>query len=115
MKTIIVLFVWASITMSANAAVLVKHWQTNEIALLPKAPFGGYEPVLLVGRVPNSSLWNVMKLQKFQGDLVWNPCSVKQIKGQRLLKFPTRKQLVVDNFTLNEVRFVETKPFIKPE
>lgn len=103
-----------------QAAYIPKQWQTNEIALLPKKPFGGVEPVLLVQRIPNK--WHVVPLKDSAGTAKWNFDNVKCVPTKDLQKFPIRHRVVVEEFNIyngeiciNKSRRESEVPFIKPE
>ena len=98
-KLIVVLSVC---TTTLQAAYIPSNWQTNEIALLPRKTFGGFEPVLLVSKVPHDSQWHVVPLKSSSGNPKWNFDKVFDVKETKLLKFPLRNRLVVEEFEVRK-------------
>lgn len=130
MKTllIVVITVW---TATLHAAFIPsKQWNTNEIALLPRKTFGGFEPVLLIQEIPRQrplgyrrfGVWQVVPLKDNDGTPRWNFNKVKTVKTRELQKFPIRHRIVVEEFDVRngEIYIGKSRrereiPFISPE
>lgn len=119
MKNILIVVLVVCAT-TLQAAYIPKQWQTNEVALLPKKPFGGMEPVLLVQEI--SSKWHVVPLKDGAGTAKWNFGNVKSVATKNLRKFPIRQRIVIEEFDIrngeiyaNKSRRESEVPFIKPQ
>jgi len=121
MKTIIIIIACvACLASNLQAAYIAKQWQRNEVALLPKKPFGGFEHVLLVQELPTK--WHVVFLKDSSGTAKWNFDNVKTVSTKQLQKIPVRNRIVVEEFDIsggeiyiNKSRRETEIPFIKPE
>ena len=119
MKNILIVVLTVCAT-TLQAAYIPKQWQTNEVALLPKKPFGGMKPVLLVQKI--SSRWHVVPLKDSAGIAKWNFDNVESVATKDLQKFPVRQRVVVEEFDVhngeiyvNKSRRESEVPFIRPQ